>query len=169
MVETTADRMAETTAHWVAETPADWVAETTADRMVKNDALGLQAKREHHEHLQLCRKCWVRYCDRLFSAIDFFRRSSLAAWAKSCSPKLIWSSSMLHFNQAKLFKFKFQHLYILQCLSSKMLLLSRTIIEPSFSFTICVIQTTEKYSVQRCLSYFNSLNSWRCWSQSWSR
>ena len=100
--------------------------------------------------------------DRLFSAIDFFRRSSLAAWAKSCSPKLIWSSSMLHFNQAKLFKFKFQHLYILQCLSSKMLLLSQTIIEPSFSFTVCVTRTTKKYSIQCCLSCLNSLTSWRC-------
>ena len=79
-------------------------------------------------------------------------------------PWLIWSllSSMLHFNQAKLFKFKFQHLYILQCLSSKMLLLSRTIIELSFSVTVCVIQTTKRYSIQCCLSYFNSLTSWRC-------
>ena len=53
------------------------------------------------------------------------------------------SSTMLHFNQAK--QFKFQLLYILQCLSSKMLLLSRTIIElsilrPSFSSVKSVFQ-----------------------------
>ena len=81
------------------------------------------------------------------SPSDFLRLFWLVRWYWRRLHRLyrLWpvgqlSSTMLHFNQAK--QFKFQLFYILQCLSSKMLLLSRTINKPSFNVTVCSTRTT---------------------------
>ena len=125
----------------------------------------------HKAQLKKCEKQWRLFCFVFAELNNFVNFDEIGHFDKISHfwRDRPWKLFFSHFNQAKLFNFNLQHLYILHCLSSKMLLLWRAITEPSFSITFCVIHRTEKYSVQRCLSYFTSLNSWRCWSQSWSR
>ena len=95
--------------------------ETFAERLSPSDF----RRRNYRPHRLFWLVCW--HWRRLHRLYRFWPVGQL-------------SSTMLHFNQAK--QFKFQLLYILQCLSSKMLLLSRTIIKPSFNVTVCSTWTT---------------------------